>query len=97
MIHRMAPPHALIETDSSYSIIFNMLGVAPEDVGIEVDERRGELTVVAKRNIRYGKRGFFWVFAMPEDGNAANVTTRFESGVVEVLIPKAPARVAIPA
>ena len=82
------PPHALLESRSSYSIVLNLLGVAQNDIGIRVNEQKRELTVLAKKETPYYKHGFFWVFVVPIQGLLHSITTRYKAGVLEIRIPK---------
>jgi hypothetical protein len=81
-------PHILTEDAACYSIIFNLLGHNPSDIGINVNEQKKELTVLARKETRNYRNGAFWTFGVPMDGILGNVSTHFQGGVLEILIPK---------
>jgi HSP20 family molecular chaperone IbpA len=83
-----APPHTLIERGSSYSIVFNMLGVEQNGVGIDINPGKREVTVLARRERENFRNGFFWIFGVPRDALLAEMTARFKTGVLEIVIPK---------
>lgn len=82
------PPHALLEKPSNYSIVLNLLGINESDIGIRVNEASREVAVLAKKEARNSKRGFFWVFGVPADGALDAISTRYRGGVLELVIPK---------
>lgn len=82
------PPHVVLEEKNRYSIVFNLLGTSPQDVGIRISESGSEFTVLARKRTVAERRAFFWTFNVPKDGFASGLTARFERGVLEVLIPK---------
>lgn len=83
-----APPHALMEGDLSYSIVFNMLGIEQKGIGIDLDLDKREVTVLARRDRENIRNGFFWTFGVPQDALLAEMSTRFKAGVLEIVIPK---------
>ncbi len=84
-----APPHALVENDSLYSIVFNMLGVKQRGIGIDVNLSKREVTVLARREREKYRNGFFWVFVVPRNAFLEKMTARFKGGILEISIPKA--------
>jgi HSP20 family molecular chaperone IbpA len=83
-----APPHAIDEDERCYTILFNLLGVDVQDVAIDFDDERRELTVTARKDNLAYQRGFFWTFAIPADALIAESEARMSQGVLEISIPK---------
>ena len=83
-------PHTLFENSLNYSIVMNLLGVEHKDIGIRVDKSTREISVRARKQSTYAKRGFFWIFGVPSPGVFDRITTRFKGGVLEITIPKFP-------
>jgi len=81
--------HAVMESPSSYSIVLNLLGIEQKDIGIKIDKRSRELAVLARKETYACKRGFFWVFGVPAEGVIESITSRYQGGVLEIVIPKA--------
>ena len=82
------PPHELMETASSYSIIFNLLGIDQKDIGIDINEQKREVSVLARKDGSYMKKGFYWIFGVPQVAALGAISTRYRSGVLEIVIPK---------
>ncbi len=53
------PPHARVEDSKGFSIVMNLLGIDQKDIGIRVNEAKREIAVLAKKEARNAKRGFF--------------------------------------
>lgn len=87
-------PHAMMESPSNYSIVFNMLGVERGDIGVDVNEGKREIAVLARKDRGGFRRGFFWVFGVPMDAFLEGISTRYRGGVLEIVIPKRAMRVA---
>ncbi|MBI3556259.1 MAG: Hsp20/alpha crystallin family protein [Deltaproteobacteria bacterium] len=85
-----APPHALMESESAYSIVFNMLGIEQKGIGIDIDTGKREVTVLARREREFSRNGFFWTFGVPGDALLVEMTARFKAGVLEIVIPRSP-------
>jgi len=97
----LSPPADIEETDSNYFLSFDLPGVSPEDVKIEV--RDNQLIVSGERkeekqsdegrqlNVErfYGR--FQRVFALPTTIDPEKIDANFENGVLQVTIPKAEA------
>lgn len=82
------PPHTLLESPSSFSIVMNLLGIDQEDISIRVDESKREIAVLAKKEVINSKRGFFWIFGVPSEGAINLISTRYKGGVLEISVPK---------
>lgn len=83
-----APPHAMLEDEGSYSVIFNMLGIDQKGIGIDVNFGKREVTVLARRESKNFRHGFYWVFGVPSDALLGEMTSQFKNGVLEIVIPK---------
>lgn len=83
-----SPPHALMESPTHYSIVFNMLGVDQDGIGINVNSFLREITVLARKEQRLARCGFYWTFGVPMDARLNDLTTRYRGGALEVRIPK---------
>jgi hypothetical protein len=68
----------------------NFLGIDVNDLGVRVNLSKREIVVLARKESRNMKRGFFWVFGVPPEGLLEAMTTQFKSGVLEIVIPKYP-------
>ena len=82
------PPHALTDSPSSYSIVLNLLGTDQRQIGIHVNEKKREISVLARKDSPFYKRGFYWVFGVPRKGQLSSVSARFRLGVLEIVVPK---------
>ena len=82
------PPHQLMETLSSYSIFFNLLGIDQKDIGVDINEQKREVAVLARKGGSYMKQGFYWVFGIPSVAALNAISIRYRSGVLEIIIPK---------
>ena len=82
-----------MESGERYSIVFNLLGMERKDIGIDVDTRSREVTVMAKKRTASLRRGFYWVFSAPLGARLGLMTVRFEGGVLEIVIPKSAAAI----
>lgn len=85
---RYSPPHALIETSDCFSIFLNLFGVDRKDIAVGIDEKKRELTVLAKRERERVRSAFFWMFSLPEEGEISEIRMRYKNGAVEIRIPK---------
>jgi HSP20 family molecular chaperone IbpA len=83
-------PHSMLENSSSYSILMNLLGIDMNDIGIRVNVDKREVAVLAKKESKNLKRGFFWVFGVPVEGLLTALSSRYRDGVLEIIIPKLP-------
>lgn len=84
----LATAHAVVESPSSYSIVLNLLGIDLKDIGIQYDESKRELAILARKESYACKRGFFWVFGVPSEAMIDAITSRYKGGVLEIIIPK---------
>lgn len=87
------------ETDSYFTLSFDLPGVAKDDVKLEVE--KNELVISGRRRIRhekdglrvaerrYGKFGRRIVFPMDVDASKAEASFRY--GVLRIMLPKAEA------
>jgi HSP20 family molecular chaperone IbpA len=82
------PVHALMETHDHFSIYLNLWGIAREDIALALNERKRELTVIAKREGERMKTGHFWMFAVPKEGELSKAELLYRTGAVEIRIPK---------
>ena len=85
---RPVPPHALVESRSCYSVVFNMLGVEQKGIGIDVNLEKREVTVLARKERENLREGCFWVFGVPTDASLGQMTANFKAGVLEIAFPK---------
>ena len=83
-----APPHTLIESKSCYSIVFNMLGISRQGIGIDLDVEKREITVLARKDRENIKGGFYWIFGVPTDALMSEMTARYKGGALEIVFPK---------
>lgn len=82
------PPYVLRKRATSYSVIFNLLGIDSKDVNIEVNETRREIRVMACRKDTKYKKGFYWVFGAPKDAFLLGAKAKFRGGVLEITVPR---------
>lgn len=94
---RWHPAVDIVETEAGYQLYFDVPGISPADVGVEVDQ--GILRVQGQRQrpeadnqkLRYKERTFGQfnrTFKLPEDADAAAITARYERGVLVVDIAR---------
>jgi HSP20 family protein len=96
----VAPRTNITETEQGYALSFELPGVAPEDIDVQVKER--QLTLTAERReeqpkngttfhrveLRYGR--FTRSILLPEAANADDVQATFDKGILTVTVGKRP-------
>lgn len=80
--------HLVLESPSFYFIVFNFFNHPSQDVRVDIDEDKSEITILARNNTRFYQNGCFWTFGVPNDGILKHLATRFSNGVLEIKIPK---------
>lgn len=95
---RWVPAMDLRETDGHYVVSVDLPGVSPDDVKVELDEN--VLTIAGERRAGHDDRGngyvrveraygtFSRLLTLPEGVDPAGIEASFDSGVLEVRVPK---------
>lgn len=94
---RWHPAVDIIETAAGYELSFDVPGISPADVTVEVDQ--GVLRVQGQRQrpesenqkLRYKERTFGQFnrsFKLPEEADTAAITARYEKGVLVIAIAR---------
>ena len=83
-----SPAYQLIETDSFYTVVIYTLGFDSRSIGLEVNEEKREVTVLARRERELVRGGFYWIFNVPTNALLCALSVQFQPGIFEVLIPK---------
>jgi HSP20 family protein len=94
---RWHPAVDIIETETGYQLNFDVPGVSPTDVSVEVEQ--GVLRVQGHRQrqetetqkLRYKERAFGQfnrTFKLPEEADSAAITARYEKGVLSIDIAR---------
>ena len=93
-----APAVEIIENGKSYSVRFELAGMTPEDVELEIaggtlviqgekkEEKKEEKDHILHQEIAYGS--FYRSIPLPETVDAAKAEATFRNGVLSVEIPK---------
>lgn len=90
------PPTDVLEDATAYWVRFDLPGVSPEQITVEVGEgalwlsgekvQRAELERVLRSEVRYGRFGA--TVPLPRDAAPEEVTARLEAGVLTVKVPR---------
>ncbi len=94
---RWHPPADIIETETGYQLNFDVPGISPTDVSVEVEQ--GVLRVQGHRQrqeaenqkLRYKERAFGQfnrTFKLPEEADPAAISARYEKGVLSIDIAR---------
>jgi HSP20 family protein len=95
---RWVPPVDLVEADDHYVLKADLPGLSEEDVSIEVQD--GTLTISGERKAEHetNERGWYRIerafgsfnrsLTLPDGVDPEGISANFESGVLEVRIPK---------
>ena len=94
---RWHPAVDIAETDAGYQLQFDVPGISPSDVTVEVEQ--GVLRVQGQRQradtenqkLRYKERAFGHfnrTFKLPEEADSAAITARYEKGVLIIDIAR---------
>lgn len=81
------PRPTVLEAKTNYSIVLNLVNAA-QDVGVDVNVVKREITVLAKKSDSYVRTGLFWTFGVPSDAHMADTTARYRCGILEIKIPR---------
>lgn len=90
---RWHPAVDIIESENGYQLYFDVPGISPSDVNVEVEQ--GVLRVQGQRQrivdenqkMRYKERAFGQfnrTFKLPEDADPAAISARYEKGVLTI-------------
>lgn len=94
---RWHPAVDIIENDAGYQLFFDVPGITPADVSVEVEQ--GVMRVQGHRQradsenqkLRYKERAFGQfnrTFKLPEDADTAAIGARYEKGVLTIEIAR---------
>jgi len=95
---KLVPPANVVESETGYSLVMELPGVAAEDVSIEMKENRleisgekkvaevGESERLAKSERRDGN--FLRKFEFPSQVDADAITAEFKDGLLTISLPK---------
>ena len=95
---RFLPRMDVVETESHFDVHFDLPGISPDEVTIEVHE--GELKVSGSRELKRDEEEstyhrlerchgeFHRILSLPKDVDAESIAARYHEGVLTVSIPK---------
>lgn len=95
---RASIPMDVVTSDSEVTITFDLPGINPDDVSLTVDRNRLTVEAARERAIGEGQRlvtgerptgSFSRTIALSERLDSANVSARFDFGVLTITIPVA--------
>lgn len=85
---RTVPPHALLESTDHYSVVLNLLGIEMKNIALRLDEKKRELTVLAKKESPLFRSGYYWMFQLPVHTSLSEIRTIYRNGALEIRMPK---------
>ena len=65
----------ILDQQSSYSIVLNLLGFEQKNIGIRVNANQREIAITAKKDAQFMKHGFYWVFGVPTTASLKSIST----------------------